>query len=123
LIVRQRMAARSERVVVPVRLQGLHGHAAGSVRPPPAAQHRDDPTTVDRSAGFYDDVSVRTDDGLKIASRTAVVVIHERLSNSRAPGKPELPVRTTADLAAPTARPTTSGMSPTSSRPTPHRAS
>jgi hypothetical protein len=92
LIVRQRMAARSERVVVPVRLQGLHGHAAGSVRPPPAAQHRDDPTTVDRSAGFYDDVSIRAGDRLKIVSRTAVVVIHERLSNSRAPGEPELPV-------------------------------
>jgi hypothetical protein len=55
-------------------------------------QHRDDPSTVDHSAGYYDDVFTRTDDGLKIASRSTVAVVFERLSNNMAQGDPELPV-------------------------------
>ncbi len=55
-------------------------------------QHRDDPSTVDHSAGYYDDVFARTDDGLKIISRTTVAVLFERLSNNMAQGNPELPV-------------------------------
>jgi hypothetical protein len=47
-------------------------------------QHRDDPTMVDHSAGYYDDEFIRTDDGLKIVSRTAVGVLHELLSGNMA---------------------------------------
>lgn len=55
-------------------------------------QHRDDTATVDHSAGYYDDEFVRTEDGLKIASRTTVAVVMERLTGNLAPGNPELSV-------------------------------
>jgi 3-phenylpropionate/cinnamic acid dioxygenase small subunit len=55
-------------------------------------QHRHDPTTVDHSAGYYDDEFIRTDDGLKIVSRTTVAVLHERLSGNMAAGNPDLPI-------------------------------
>ena len=53
-------------------------------------QHRDDPTTVDHSADYYDDEFISTDDGLKFVSRTTVGVLHERLSGNMAPVNPHL---------------------------------
>ena len=54
-------------------------------------QYREDPSTYDHSAGYYDDVLVRTLDGLKIASRTTTTVIYEHGSGNLAAGA-DLPV-------------------------------
>lgn len=49
-------------------------------------QYREDSTTYDHSAGYYDDVLVRTADGLRIASRTATTVLYEHGTGNLAAG-------------------------------------
>jgi 3-phenylpropionate/cinnamic acid dioxygenase small subunit len=46
--------------------------------------HKDDQSTVDHGAAYYDDVFVRTEDGLRIASRKASIVVFERLTGNTA---------------------------------------
>jgi len=43
-----------------------------------------DETTGDHGAASYDDTFVRTDDGLKISSRLASIVLYEPISGNRA---------------------------------------
>lgn len=54
-------------------------------------QYREDPSTYDHSAGYYDDVLVRTPNGLKIASRTTTTVLYEHGAGNLAAGA-DLPV-------------------------------
>jgi 3-phenylpropionate/cinnamic acid dioxygenase small subunit len=54
-------------------------------------QYREDSTTYDHSAGYYDDVLVRTPDGLRIAKRTATTVLYEHGTGNLAAGA-DLPV-------------------------------
>lgn len=51
----------------------------------------EDPSTGDHSVGCHDDV-FRITNGLRIASRTTMAVVVERLTGNTAVGVPELPV-------------------------------
>lgn len=49
-------------------------------------QHKNDPAKFDHSVGYYDDTFVRTEGGLRIASRSTTMVVYEQPTTNQAPG-------------------------------------